>query len=129
MAALLLLAIAALVYPASYFLCVFGAPLAMAYFAWLNYRWRQVKSFGIIKRDNQLIQTDNQGKETATITLNRPYTVDVSFKSFLKAIYTIKQNQTKVQFTSDTMNARYIAVDVLGVTKEWPPVGPWNFGW
>jgi hypothetical protein len=104
-------------------------PPALAYFPWLYYRWHRLKSCGIIQQDSRLIQIDSAGRKTAEIDLSRPYLVDVSFKSFLKAIYTIRQGNAKVQFTSDADNARHIAVDVLGASKEWPPVGPWNFGW
>ena len=106
-----------------------AVPFALAYFGWLYYKWHQLKSFGIVKRDDRIVQTDIQGRELASINLGKPYKVDVSFKSYLKPMYTIRQGDVKVQFTSDTKNAKYIAVDVLGVTKEWPPVGPWNFGW
>jgi hypothetical protein len=104
-------------------------PPALAYFAWLYYRWHRLKSCGITQKDSRLIQIDKAGREIAEIDLSRPYVVDVSFKSFLKAIYTIKQANAKVQFTSEAENARHFAVDILGASKEWPPVGPWNFGW
>lgn len=124
-----LLLVVALLWIGMYFILFIAVPAALAYFAWLYYKWHQLKSFGIIKRNDQIVQTDNQGKEISSIDLNKPYKVDVSFKSFLKPMYTIKQDRATVQFTSDTKNAKYIAVDVLGVTKEWPPVGPWNYGW
>jgi hypothetical protein len=108
---------------------IFAVLAAVLYAAWLYLLWNRIRSLRVAVEGNMLIQTDGAGSPIAQINLDEPYKVDVSFKSFLKAIYTIKQSGSKVQFTSEADNARHIAVDVLRVSKEWPPVGPWNFGW
>lgn len=101
-----------------------AVPLMCAYCFLLYRYWQKKKAMMVVVRGNSLVQTDSHGNEVSSIDLTAPYKAHVDYFPFMKSVFTVKQQNATVQFSSDAENARHIAMNVLRLTAEWPPVDP-----
>jgi hypothetical protein len=111
----------ALFVPYGIFVILGGAALlAVALHLRNSSKWEQLRDHTVEIVDHELRQKNSTGKVVGRIDMARPFTYEYLDKATGFAIYQLRQDDQRLEFTSDVPMAKYLVRDLL--RADWPPV-------
>lgn len=83
-------------------------------------KWEQLRDHTVEIVNHELRQKNSAGEVVGRIDIARPFTYEYLDNATGFAIYQLRQDDQRLEFTSDTPMAKYVVRDLL--RADWPPV-------